>query len=118
MNKLAGLILILILATSSLMLVHFSYASTPSVPEFTVQIAAHPYDVPPTTTTIIDPYTGKETVTTHAGYHVENKSIEVRIKNNLGASYYNFRYKDTMKRNGVTIHPTLTMLTAIIFIIL
>lgn len=49
----------------------------PSVPEFTVKIANHSYDVP--TTYSIDPYTG-ETIT-HHGYHVENKSIEVRIKN-------------------------------------
>jgi len=49
----------------------------PSVPEFTVQIVAYPYDVP--TTHSIDPYTGQDI--THQGYHVENKSIEVRIKN-------------------------------------
>jgi hypothetical protein len=53
----------------------------PSVPEFTVKIVSYPYDVPPTTTTTIDPYTGKETVTTQPGYREENKSIEVTIKN-------------------------------------
>lgn len=54
-------------------------AATPtlSVPEFTVELVAYPYDVPTTYST--DPYTG-ETIT-HQGYHVENKSIEVRIKN-------------------------------------
>jgi hypothetical protein len=54
-------------------------ASTPelSVPEFTVKLVAYPYDVPTTYST--DPYNG-ETIT-HQGYHVENKSIEVRIKN-------------------------------------
>lgn len=54
-------------------------ASTPelSVPEFTVKLVAYPYDVPTTYST--DPYTG-ETIT-HQGYRVENKSIEVRIKN-------------------------------------
>jgi hypothetical protein len=54
-------------------------ASTPkpSVPEFTVKAVAHPYDVPTTYST--DLYTG-ETIT-HEGYHVENKSIEVWIKN-------------------------------------
>ena len=64
MNKLTGLILILILTTSSLIVIHLAYASTSSVPEFTVQIVANTYDVPPTTTTTTDPYTGKETVTT------------------------------------------------------
>jgi hypothetical protein len=49
----------------------------PSVPEFTIQIVAYPYDVP--TTHSIDPYTGQDI--THEGYHVENKSIVVRIKN-------------------------------------
>ena len=53
----------------------------PSVPEFTVKLVAHPYDVPSTTTTKIDPYTGKETVITTPGYRVENRSIEVVIKN-------------------------------------
>jgi hypothetical protein len=53
----------------------------PSVPEFTVKIVSYPYDVPPTTTTTVDPYTGKETVTTQPGYRVENKSIELIIKN-------------------------------------
>jgi hypothetical protein len=53
----------------------------PSVPEFTVKLVAHPYDVPSTTTTTIDEYTGKEIVTTTPGYHVENKSIEITIKN-------------------------------------
>jgi hypothetical protein len=55
--------------------------SKPSVPEFSVRIVAYPYDVPPETTTTIDQYTGKETTTTTPGYHVENKSIEIIIKN-------------------------------------
>jgi hypothetical protein len=78
----------------------------PSVPEFTVKLVAHPYDVP--TTYSIDPYTG-ETIT-HAGYHVENKSIEVSIKNQPftpytdtdGKSinlYYNVRVKGHFEEN-------------------
>jgi hypothetical protein len=55
--------------------------SKPLVPEFSVRIVAYPYDVPPETTTTIDEYTGKETTTTKLGYHVENKSIEIAIKN-------------------------------------
>ena len=53
----------------------------PLVPEFSVKIVAYPYDVPPKTTTTIDEYTGKEITTTQPGYHVENKSIEIMIKN-------------------------------------
>jgi hypothetical protein len=52
--------------------------TTPSVPEFTLKVVAHPYDVAPTTS--IDPYTGKTIVTTN-GYHVQNRSIELIIKN-------------------------------------
>jgi hypothetical protein len=55
--------------------------SKPSVPEFSVRIVAYPYDAPAKTTTTIDQYTGKETTTTQPGYHMENKSIEIIIKN-------------------------------------
>jgi hypothetical protein len=79
------------LAVSSLILVKTAQASAsipkPSVPEFTVKLVAHPYDVPPTTTTTIDQYTGKEIVTTTPGYHVENKSIEITINNQPFAPY-------------------------------
>jgi hypothetical protein len=53
----------------------------PFVPEFTVRLVAYPYDVPSTITTKINQYTGEETVTTTPGYHVENRSIDVVIKN-------------------------------------
>jgi hypothetical protein len=77
-----------------------SAITKPSVPEFTVKLVAHPYDVP--TTYSIDPYTGENI--THPGYHVENKSIEVTIKNqpfspykdangNYIGLYYNVSYK-------------------------
>ena len=62
---------------------------TRAVPEFTLRYADHSYDTPATHS--IDPYTGQEI--THPGYHVENKTIEAVIKNNVGASYYNFRIK-------------------------
>jgi len=73
----------------------------PSVPEFSLKVVAYPYDVPPTTT--IDPYTG-ENITTSYGYHAENKSIEVTIKNQPFTStldtsgkytnlYYNVQFK-------------------------
>ena len=74
-----------------------------SPPEFIVKLVAHPYDVPSTTTTTIDQYTGKEIVTTTPGYHVENKSIEITITNqpftpytSMGHMinlYYNVRFK-------------------------
>jgi hypothetical protein len=49
----------------------------PSVPEFTVKLIDSSYDVP--TTYSLDPYTGENV--THTGYHVEQQSIEVKIKN-------------------------------------
>jgi hypothetical protein len=95
MKKRVGLCMIAILAASSLILINLASASvtTPSVPEFTLRNVAYPYDVPATTTSTTDPYTGKVTTTTTPGYHVENKTIEAIIKNPPGASYYNFRYK-------------------------
>lgn len=79
---------------------------TPAVPEFTVKLVDNSYDVPAKTTTKIDQYTGKEIVNTTPGYHVENKSIEITIKNQPlspytdadassyeGKLYYNVRVK-------------------------
>jgi hypothetical protein len=81
MNKRVALLLIAVLAVSSLIAVKPAHAeasiSKPSVPEFTLKLVEHPYDVATTYST--DPYTGENV--THAGYHVENKSIEVSIKN-------------------------------------
>jgi hypothetical protein len=73
----------------------------PSVPDFTLKVVAHPYDVPPKYET--NPYTGKSEMT-EAGYHVENKSIEVTIRNqpftstsdengNYANLYYAVRFK-------------------------
>jgi hypothetical protein len=99
-----ALILILIMAISSLMMTKLAFAQsipTPSVPQFTIKLVAYPYDVPPIYG--IDQYTGKN-VTVQAGYHVENKSIEITIRNqpftsHMDASgneiniYYNVRVK-------------------------
>jgi hypothetical protein len=73
----------------------------PSVPDFSLKVVAHPYDVAPTTT--IDPYTGDEIITSY-GYREENKSVEVTIKNqpftstldvsgNYTSLYYNVQFK-------------------------
>jgi len=89
MGKCAALLLIVVLTVSSLILVNLARASitTPSVPEFTLKLADHSYDVPPSTTTTTDPYTGKQTVITHPGYHVQNRTIEVTIKNQQFTPY-------------------------------
>jgi hypothetical protein len=82
-QKVAALLITFVLAASSLLMATPVRAETPkpSVPEFIVETVSSPYDVPPTTTTTIDPYTGKETVTTQSGYHVENKTTQIKIRN-------------------------------------
>ncbi len=53
----------------------------PSVPEFTLKYVDHSYDVPTTTITHKDPYTGNITTETFPGYHVKNFTIDITIKN-------------------------------------
>jgi len=60
-------------------------AAKPSTPEFTLEFVDNSYDVPPAYGK--DPYTGED-VLTQAGYHVENKSIKVNIRNQAFTSYY------------------------------
>jgi len=96
MSKSATLLIVALLAVSILVMVISVFAESipePSVPEFTLKYVDYSYDVPPKTKSTTNPYTNKTTTTTIPGYHVENKTIEATIKNNLGASYYNFRYK-------------------------
>lgn len=84
MNKVLTIALMLALVASSLIMVQTSSAQSipkPSVPEFSVQIADRSYDVAQTTTSYTDPYTGKTTTQVQPGYHVVNRTIEVKIKN-------------------------------------
>ena len=92
MNKRVAVLLTVILAVSALLVAKPAPALAQSVPEFTLKLEAYPYDVPPKYA--IDPYTGKN-VTVQEGYHAENKSIVVTIKNQLAPStlYYNVRSK-------------------------
>jgi hypothetical protein len=80
MSKNVVLLFMLILTLSSLIIIRpvSSAIVKPSVPEFTLKYADYSYDVSPTYG--IDSYTGKNVIT-QTGYHVENKSIEVRIEN-------------------------------------
>jgi len=76
----------------------------PATPTFTIVEISQPYDVPPSTVTTVDPYTGEENTITYPGYHVENKTVCIKIKNQpftpikqeTGAYirlYYQYRYK-------------------------
>jgi hypothetical protein len=53
----------------------------PDVPQFSVKIIDNSYNIPPSTTTTVDPYTGKETTYTNSGNQVTDRSIEFTIKN-------------------------------------
>jgi hypothetical protein len=95
-SKRLTLLFIAVLTVSSLIMTEFAFAQSapkPSFPEFTLQYVDYSYDVPPKTTSTTDPYTNETITTTVPGYHVENKTIQATINNNIGASYYNFRYK-------------------------
>jgi len=88
------LIVIMILGFASVGILDFGSvkASTPLepnrslfTPEFTVTLEAHPYFESPKYR--LDTFTG-EWETIHNGYHVENRSIVVRIKNTPFTPYY------------------------------
>jgi hypothetical protein len=96
MNRVFTIALILVFATSSIIMVETAFAQSTTklaVPEFTLKYIDESYDIPPTTTSSTDPYNGKVTTATTPGYHVDQRAIEVTVKNSLEASYYNFRYK-------------------------
>ena len=96
MSRSLVLLLITVMLLCSLVMIGSVFAESvpkPSVPEFTLKYVDYSYDIPPKTTSTIDPYTNETITTTIPGRHVENKTVEATIINNMGASYYNFRYK-------------------------
>jgi hypothetical protein len=108
---------IMLLTQSNLVLASASIPK-PSVPEFTLKFVDNSYDVPPTYG--IDPYTGKN-VTTQAGHHVENKSIEVTIKNQPFANssdgntyhlYYNIRTKGHFGQDWTELYHFVSLLSS------
>jgi hypothetical protein len=96
-NKVSTSILTIIIVTSSLLLVPLANAqsiSKPVSPQFTIQIIDRSYDVPSKTITTTDQYTGQQTTVTQPSYHVENKTIELTIKNQQPSQ--------TTDANGIT----------------
>jgi hypothetical protein len=92
MSRGASLLLTVVLLASSLMIVSSSSAQSipkPSVPEFTLKYADHSHDVPPTTISTFNPYNNKTTDTVQPGYHVQNITIVLTIKNQLFPSNLN-----------------------------
>ena len=87
----------------------------PATPTFIIEEISQPYDVPPTTTTTVDPYTGEKTTITYPGYHVENKTTYIKIKNqpntqpNNGTTlqlYYQQRYKGHYSNDEWILYPS------------
>lgn len=105
MRKFFFLAILIILIGSTLLAESVSGQSNPkpAVPEFTVTLADHSYDVPVTYTTSTNPYTGQQETHTQGGYHVKNKTIDVTITNqpftsitidgNTTQLYYVIRWK-------------------------
>jgi hypothetical protein len=56
----------------------FAQSTKPRIPDFTLNIVEHPYDVAPITTK--NPYTGETTIT-QEGYRATYRTIELCIKN-------------------------------------
>ena len=76
-----SLLLVVILAASSLIMIESATAQTiakPSIPEFTIKYVDRSYDTQPTYG--YDQYTGK-TVITKPSEHVDNRTIEIKINN-------------------------------------
>lgn len=74
---LAGLAIITLLAVLPFTVCAETPTVKPSVPEFTLEVVDFSYDVPARNET--DIYTGE--VRTISGYHVENKTIKLSVKN-------------------------------------
>jgi hypothetical protein len=86
MGKSLALMLMLMMAISSLTMlmvkpVNAESIPKPSVPQFTIKYVDDSYDVPSKTNSTINPYTGKTETTIIPGYHVSNFTVHVIIKN-------------------------------------
>ena len=119
MKKKFTIVIILSLVASSLLLAESTYAQSatkPPIPEFTLRYVDNSYDVPPTYGT--DPYNGK-TVMTDYGEHVDNRTVEIIIKNkpftsfndsngNVINRFYDVRYKGAYTENWNTMFANQT----------
>ena len=115
-NKGFSLLLVIVLAVSSLIMIESAFAQTPppspvpipkpSVPEFSVKFIDLSYTTP--TTYYIDPYTGQNV--THLGSYIANKTIEVTIKNQPFAPYF-IPYDDTGRGWYISLHYNIRVKT-------
>jgi hypothetical protein len=87
MSKHVALLLIAMLAASSLIMLESAFAQStlkPSVPEFTLSYVVRPYDIGPPYT--IDPYTG-ENITLVPEIHTTRSWVDITVKNQPFSSY-------------------------------
>ena len=100
MGKVVSLLLILlfIISVGSLIIKPTSAQSIPkpAVPQFSIQVVDHSYDVPPTNTT--DPYSGKQII--NPGYHVNDIIVEGKIKNQHFTPYGNIDFYYNISYRG------------------
>ena len=115
-NNTFALLSIFILSASAMLMAFPSgvLAANPSVPEFSVAYVDHSYNVPVTHWTTTDPYTGEQITHSSGGEHVDNRTIDVTIRNQpftpyIDSSnstvylYYNIRSKGHFENwNGNT----------------
>ena len=92
MHKYTVLMLVIVLVMSSLLaILPLSLAQTkpvkPAKPAFTVQAIDNSHFTLPSTTTTVDPYTGKEKTITKPATFVDNTTILVKIKNQHYTEY-------------------------------
>jgi hypothetical protein len=105
-----------IFASSLLVTLAFAQTTipTPSIPEFTVSLGDHSYDVPAKTTSTTNPYTGKTITTTTPSYYVRNITIDLTIANqpypaiingNESFVYYDVRIKGHFGQDWMELYP-------------
>ena len=116
-SKSLSILFVLLLAVSSLLVVKSACAQsipTPSVPQFSLKFVDNSYNVPATAEPTTDPYTNKTTITAIPGYHVENLTIEVTIKNqpfpstidgNATSLYYDVQIKPHFGEDWTDQYP-------------
>jgi hypothetical protein len=97
-NSTFALLSIFILSASAMLMAFPSgvLAANPSVPEFSLAYVDHSYDVPVTHWTTTDPYTGQQITHSSGGEHIDNRTIDVTIKNQPFTAY-----KDTTTNNQI-----------------
>jgi hypothetical protein len=79
-----------------------------AAPQLTAKYVDRSYDVPLTVQNSTNPYTGQQETTSEGGYHVDNRTIELTIKNpaynDRDWLCYNVRYKGHFTSNWTTLY--------------